>query len=445
MLAGLWTVAGCQAPRQVGAPLYIPAVPLPTAAAPPFALAPASFSQARPDELAVAGPAALPDSLARTRQLASYQRQRLTDTLAVLPTLDTSDSLFVVRSPTPTPPQYLNRYSTVPAGRGVAAGSRTFAVPRRALSATQEAPYLAEDATLPQQPAPALAPTPYDYRYPAPLTVPALAGSPVPTQPEPYDYRYPALTTTSERVSSEPLTLASLPAAPAAGTQPLTLASPPTAPAVSSQPLTRASTPTAPDTGVQRSVDPVVSSELIRRGAGVSSVAVVPVPVGSRATAAPAAPLPANSANQARPAAANLAAPGMAAVGAPTPRATPAAPAMTGLAPTAEAGTANALTFTAYYRPNQLLAENEAALADQLRGIAPTDVRRVLISGFTDATGSDDLNMRLSRQRVDAVANYLVRAGLNPRLLYKQYFGSRYASPTLVTQERQVQVLILLK
>jgi outer membrane protein OmpA-like peptidoglycan-associated protein len=47
----------------------------------------------------------------------------------------------------------------------------------------------------------------------------------------------------------------------------------------------------------------------------------------------------------------------------------------------------------------------------------------VNVNGFTDSVGSDAVNMRLSQQRADAVANYLKGNGVNPARITSTGFG----------------------
>ncbi|MCB2086274.1 MAG: OmpA family protein [Sphingomonadaceae bacterium] len=48
------------------------------------------------------------------------------------------------------------------------------------------------------------------------------------------------------------------------------------------------------------------------------------------------------------------------------------------------------------------------------------------VYGFTDTTGSDALNQRLSEQRAEAVANYLAAKGVSRSRIATQGFGERY-------------------
>ncbi|MBQ8033273.1 MAG: OmpA family protein, partial [Elusimicrobiaceae bacterium] len=52
---------------------------------------------------------------------------------------------------------------------------------------------------------------------------------------------------------------------------------------------------------------------------------------------------------------------------------------------------------------------------------------RIVVQGFTDSTGSDEYNKKLSAQRAQAVYNYLVAGGL--KTLSITYVGYGKANP----------------
>jgi outer membrane protein OmpA-like peptidoglycan-associated protein len=70
--------------------------------------------------------------------------------------------------------------------------------------------------------------------------------------------------------------------------------------------------------------------------------------------------------------------------------------------------------FTLYFQPG---AGTLAPEAEQVYGRVPEDIKRrpvhqVEVIGFTDTTGTQDVNQRLSLQRADAVRQLLVRDGV---------------------------------
>ena len=48
---------------------------------------------------------------------------------------------------------------------------------------------------------------------------------------------------------------------------------------------------------------------------------------------------------------------------------------------------------------------------------------RVLVSGHTDSAGSDEVNMKLSKERAEAVLEYLVKQGVSRRKLSYDFYG----------------------
>jgi outer membrane protein OmpA-like peptidoglycan-associated protein len=71
----------------------------------------------------------------------------------------------------------------------------------------------------------------------------------------------------------------------------------------------------------------------------------------------------------------------------------------------------------------------------------------ILVQGFADATGGDALNQHLSRDRADAVANYLAAQGIQGRRLQVSGFGSDYEAASNVSAKgrrsnRRVEVTV---
>ncbi|ATJ83869.1 TolC family outer membrane protein [Halomonas beimenensis] len=61
-------------------------------------------------------------------------------------------------------------------------------------------------------------------------------------------------------------------------------------------------------------------------------------------------------------------------------------------------------------------------LADRLR--ARRDIRRILIAGHTDSTGSDAINEPLSQSRADSVAEFLISRGVSVELIESRGYGA---------------------
>lgn len=88
-----------------------------------------------------------------------------------------------------------------------------------------------------------------------------------------------------------------------------------------------------------------------------------------------------------------------------------------------------------------------STIADVLR--APSvEWRRVSIEGHADAVGSEQANITLSERRADAVADALVRRGVDPSRLFTEGFGEAYPVATNETalgraRNRRVEIVIL--
>jgi len=54
------------------------------------------------------------------------------------------------------------------------------------------------------------------------------------------------------------------------------------------------------------------------------------------------------------------------------------------------------------------------------------DVKAIHIDGYSDDTGRKPQNLELSRQRAQAVVDYLVGKGVDPKIIKMAYYGSRY-------------------
>lgn len=90
----------------------------------------------------------------------------------------------------------------------------------------------------------------------------------------------------------------------------------------------------------------------------------------------------------------------------------------------------------------------DQALADLARDIRRNHPRwTVAVEGHTDTVGSQDYNVPLSRDRAEAVADALVRDGVNPQRIDARGYGKAYlAVPTAdnVPDRRNRRVLIRL-
>lgn len=87
---------------------------------------------------------------------------------------------------------------------------------------------------------------------------------------------------------------------------------------------------------------------------------------------------------------------------------------------------------------------NLAVMAETFKKYADTDL---LITGHTDNIGSDEVNNRLSRQRAEAVADYLVSLGVDRKRLMTRGLGKTEpiadnSTPQGRQQNRRVEIAI---
>lgn len=88
---------------------------------------------------------------------------------------------------------------------------------------------------------------------------------------------------------------------------------------------------------------------------------------------------------------------------------------------------------------------------DYLDKLATTLIRtnkRIEVKGHTDNVGSDEFNMNLSRERAEAVVEYLVKKGVNRNKIIYSYYGMTKPLTTNDTEEgrtmnRRVEITIL--
>lgn len=79
--------------------------------------------------------------------------------------------------------------------------------------------------------------------------------------------------------------------------------------------------------------------------------------------------------------------------------------------------------------------------------MSPYPLARIQVQGFADATGSESVNERLSSERAQAVADYLVSRGMSLSMLDVQAFGSDFPAKDNATSQgrrsnRRVEVTV---
>jgi OOP family OmpA-OmpF porin len=95
-----------------------------------------------------------------------------------------------------------------------------------------------------------------------------------------------------------------------------------------------------------------------------------------------------------------------------------------------------------------VLADSYPLLAQVVDAIVRSDLKRVRIEGHTDNQGNPELNLQLSKDRAKAVADYLIKAGIDASRLESEGHGdTRPIAPNLTPRgrelNRRVEFLIL--
>ncbi|WNG36004.1 OmpA family protein [Archangium violaceum] len=84
-----------------------------------------------------------------------------------------------------------------------------------------------------------------------------------------------------------------------------------------------------------------------------------------------------------------------------------------------------------------LLPDSYPLLSQVVDLVVRTDIKRLRIEGHTDNQGDKTANLNLSKERARAVADYLIKAGLDPSRVESEGFGdSRPVAPNLTPKGR---------
>ncbi len=86
-----------------------------------------------------------------------------------------------------------------------------------------------------------------------------------------------------------------------------------------------------------------------------------------------------------------------------------------------------------------LLPENHALLAQVVDAMVRHGIQRMRVEGHTDSQGDPEVNLALSKERAQAVAEYLVQAGIDAsRLEVEGYGDARPIAPNLTPMGREL-------
>ena len=94
------------------------------------------------------------------------------------------------------------------------------------------------------------------------------------------------------------------------------------------------------------------------------------------------------------------------------------------------------------------LKQNTQVALAKLAGIVQVFPRiNLRIEGYTDSTGSDELNMRLSKERADAVMSFLQAQGVAASRMTDQGYGPKFpvadnATPEGRAKNRRVEIVL---
>ncbi len=101
------------------------------------------------------------------------------------------------------------------------------------------------------------------------------------------------------------------------------------------------------------------------------------------------------------------------------------------------------LHIVATYNVNQTAANNYTQIIKQFNAINWSRVKSVSLSGYTDASGSFQINKKLTDQRIEKLRDIVVQRGISERNIFIQNFSNKYASKTVIEQERKVDISIV--
>lgn len=86
-----------------------------------------------------------------------------------------------------------------------------------------------------------------------------------------------------------------------------------------------------------------------------------------------------------------------------------------------------------------ILADSYPLLAQVVDAIVRNDIKRVRIEGHTDNQGPAELNLQLSKDRAQAVATHLIKAGIDPARIEVEGFGdTRPIAPNMTPRGREL-------
>ena len=87
-----------------------------------------------------------------------------------------------------------------------------------------------------------------------------------------------------------------------------------------------------------------------------------------------------------------------------------------------------------------LNSEQEKTLNSVALELAGNPNLSVSVSGYTDKSGNEDINLKISKKRAETVADYLIKNKANKNQIIIQYFGEKFASDSINPNDRKVEI-----
>ncbi|MFC3711924.1 OmpA family protein [Sphingoaurantiacus capsulatus] len=118
--------------------------------------------------------------------------------------------------------------------------------------------------------------------------------------------------------------------------------------------------------------------------------------------------------------------------------------ALTDMVPASDGPAAEVPAFTVYFDVSSatLGAETTAILDRLVADPARSRWTQIRLAGHADRSGSARLNRQLSAKRVEAVRQYLVKAGVSAALIKASVIGSRGAQRQPEADDRRVEIFV---
>ncbi|MDD4149003.1 MAG: hypothetical protein PHE33_03135 [Bacteroidales bacterium] len=103
------------------------------------------------------------------------------------------------------------------------------------------------------------------------------------------------------------------------------------------------------------------------------------------------------------------------------------------------------LSFIGFYKSNSLKPINIIEITKKISNINTNSVITILVAAYTDISGSPSINYELSNRRISEFENILLNDfHFDRRIIYKQAFGSIYATYPQNEKERKIEIKFII-